>query len=116
MNESLSPDDHARQWLQQVYRGELLQQGQCRQLVDFILKQKINPTIAAAILALISQRGEDAAEVGGALQAAHQAMLTLELHGCLAQGSRYYDVVGTGGDSKQTVSNIHNFFVIYTLI
>lgn len=104
MTDTIPPDERCRLWLQQVYQDRSLEKTQCQQFVELILKQKVSPALTAALLALISKRGETSAEISGALQAVHKSMKTIALQDTLAEGQAYYDVVGTGGDGKKSVN------------
>ena len=83
---------------------ELLSQADSRALITRITSGACGPEEYIPLGALLSAlriRGESAEEIAGAAEALLAIMQPFDLH---QQHEEYYDIVGTGGDGKSTVS------------
>ena len=83
---------------------EFLSQAESETLIARITSGQCGPEehiALGALLCALHIRGESAEEIAGAAAALLSVMRTFDLH---QQRKRYYDIVGTGGDGKSTVS------------
>ncbi len=84
--------------------GQRLSQGESQALIERITSADLGPEeyiAVGALLCAMNIRGESAEEIAGAAMALLRAMRSLDLH---SECREYYDIVGTGGDGKSTVS------------
>ncbi|NCP64345.1 MAG: anthranilate phosphoribosyltransferase [Paraglaciecola sp.] len=85
--------------LEQLYRGEQLQQGEMSQVFSEVVSGKVGDIELSSLLTALKMKGEQPAEIAGAAQALIQHASAFE-----RPDYAFADIVGTGGDGHDTIN------------
>ncbi|WP_100642328.1 anthranilate phosphoribosyltransferase [Alteromonas facilis] len=85
--------------LEQLYRGESLDQATSYALFNNVMQGKLDPSQLSALLVALKIKGETAAEIAGAADAMRANATPFE-----RPDYDFADIVGTGGDGHNTIN------------